>query len=175
MPLPNTWQAGSRRRSRCHHYSTFAVPFRWMLTQYREEIEDAGFLRRCQPEEKAPFPTPWVFSRERQIPISEGLGRLAAKQSLVFFYTKSGHPLDEGINRLVVGVGQIEWLFASVRMPKLPSGRVIPFGIASSHIPSASDGWNGMLLPYHEYQEPTEQNAVAHHQVGRLRRRDRER
>ena len=55
--------------------------------------------------------TPWVFSRKRQEALCElFFSRLAAKQSLVFFYTKSGHPFDETINRLIVGVGQIEWL-----------------------------------------------------------------
>jgi hypothetical protein len=71
-------------------YSTFAVPFRWMLTEYQEEIED-GLPSPLPPDENAPFRTPWVFSRERQLAICElFFGRIVEKQSLVFFYTKSG-------------------------------------------------------------------------------------
>ena len=76
-------------------YSTFAVPFRWLLRQYQEEIEE-GLATPLPPDEDAPFKTPWVFSRARQNALCElFFNRLAAKQSLVFFYTKSGHPLDE--------------------------------------------------------------------------------
>src|SRR2546423_14991939 len=91
-------------------YSTFAVPFRWMLRQNEKAIE-AALPTPLPPDEKSPFPSPWVFSRERQIELSQlFFSRIAAKQSLVSFYTKSGHPLDEGINRLVIGIGQIEWI-----------------------------------------------------------------
>ena len=36
--------------------------------------------------------------------------QLVAGESLIFFYTKSGHPLGDHINRLVVGVGSLEGL-----------------------------------------------------------------
>jgi hypothetical protein len=135
-------------------YSTFAVPFRWMLTQYREEIED-GLPSQLPPEEKAPFPTPWVFSRERQIALSElFFSRVAPKKSLVFFYTKSGHPLDESINRLIVGVGQIEWL-SSLQLYEATEGPRYPLWDRLLTHSIRLDGWNGMLLPYHDYLEPT--------------------
>jgi hypothetical protein len=107
------------------------------------------------PEEKAPFPTPWVFCRERQIALSElFFSRIAAKQSLVFFYTKSGHPLDETINRLIVGVGQIEWL-SGLQLYEATEGPRYPLWDRLLTHSIRLDGWNGMLLPYHDYLEPT--------------------
>jgi len=52
-------------------------------------------------------------------------GRLTAEDSLVFFYTKSGHPLDEGISRLVVGIGRV----VSIRLIQRydsPGGKAYP-------------------------------------------------
>ena len=81
--------------------------------------------------------------------------RIAAKQSLVFFYTKSGHPLDEIINRLIVGVGQIEWLptlqyYEASKGPRYPLwDRLFSHSIRP-------DGYAGILLPYHDYLETTD-------------------
>lgn len=135
-------------------YSTFAVPFRWLLSQYQEEIE-AGLPTPLPPDEKAPFPTPWVFSRERQIALCElFFNRLAAKQSLVFFYTKSGHPLDESINRLIVGVGQVEWL-SGLQLYEASEGPRYPLWDRLFTHSIRTDGSNGTLLPYHDYLEST--------------------
>jgi hypothetical protein len=38
-------------------YSTFAIPFRWMLREFQEEI-DASLPSRLPPDNEAPFPTP---------------------------------------------------------------------------------------------------------------------
>ena len=91
-------------------YSTFAVPFFWMLRENQEEIEER-LPSGLPPDEEPPFKTSWVFSRERQEALCDlFFNRIVAKRSLVFFYTKSGHPLDEAINRLIVGIGKIEWI-----------------------------------------------------------------
>jgi len=135
-------------------YSTFAVPFRWMLRQNQEEIEDALPVP-LPPDEDSPFPSPWVFSRDRQIALSElFFNRIQAKQSLVFFYTKAGHPLDEHINRLIVGVGQIEWMTA-LQYYEAPEGPRYPLWDRLLTHSIRPDGWNGILLPYHDYLEPT--------------------
>ena len=135
-------------------YSTFAVPFRWMLREYGEGIE-GGLPSALPPDERAPFPTPWIFSRERQIALCEVFfDRIAAKQSLVFFYTKSGHPLDETINRLIVGVGQVDWI-SPLQMYEASEGPRYPLWDRLFTHSIRTDGWHGMLLPYHDYLEPT--------------------
>lgn len=135
-------------------YSTFAIPFRWMLRESQEEIE-AALPTALPSDEKAPFPTPWVFGKARLDALLElFFSRIAPKQSLVFFYTKSGHPLDESINRLIVGVGTLDWMSGLQRYeasggPRYPLwDRLITHSIRL-------DGSRGMLLPYHDYLEPT--------------------
>ena len=91
-------------------YSTFAVPFYWMLRGNQTEIEES-VPDSLPPDRDPPFPSPWVFSSERQEALScLFFDRLTVGQSLVFFYTKSGHPLEEAYSRLIVGVGHIEWM-----------------------------------------------------------------
>ena len=76
-------------------YSTFAVPFYWMLRGNQDELQ-SQLPQELPPDEEPPFPSPWVFSKSRQRAICElFFGRLTVGRSLVFFYTKSGHPLEE--------------------------------------------------------------------------------
>lgn len=135
-------------------YSTFAVPFYWMLQKHQQEIEEK--LPNALPsDEEAPFPTSWVFSRQRQEALCDlFFNRIAAKRSLVFFYTKSGHPLEETINRLVVGVGKIDWIsglqhYDASEGPRYPLwDRLLTHSIRR-------DGTDGLLMPYHDYLEDT--------------------
>ncbi|MCF8567818.1 AAA family ATPase [Alicyclobacillus tolerans] len=135
-------------------YSTLAVPFWWMLKGNQEVIGNttASLLPIDQP---APFNTPWVFGRERQMQLNNlFFERLTAKRSLAFFYTKEGHPLGESIPRLIVGVGRIESLSdqltykADVRETYPLWERVVRHSIRPDSI-------EGFLLPYHDYLEPT--------------------
>ncbi|MBN8977675.1 MAG: AAA family ATPase [Rhizobiales bacterium] len=135
-------------------YSTFAVPFFWMLRQNQQEIE-GRLPSGLPPDEEPPFASPWVFSRERQEALCElFFNRIVPKRSLIFFYTKSGHPLDESINRLIVGVGKIDWIsglqhYEASEGPRYPLwDRLLTHSIRV-------DGSNGMLLPYHDYLEDT--------------------
>lgn len=135
-------------------HSTLVVPFRWMLRQ-NQEVIDERLAVPLPPDEDAPFPSAWVFSAARQ----EALSRLffdevAADQSLMFMYTKSGHPLGDHINRLVVGVGDVEGIGPILRYDAETSAsypmwdRVVRHSIRPT-------GANGFLLPYHDYLEPT--------------------
>ena len=88
-------------------YSTFAVPFLWMLREQQEEI-DNSLPQPLPPDDEPPFASAWVFSKTRQEALCElFFDRLTPGKSLAFFYTKSGHPLGEAISRLVVGVGTL--------------------------------------------------------------------
>jgi hypothetical protein len=137
-------------------YSTFVVPFAWMLRSEQEAI-DARLPTPLPLDEEAPFNnSPWVFGRERQEAILKLFAsRLTAERSLVFFYCKEGQPLGDTISRLVMGVGRI----ANVAQPKAyevskkkPTHLMWDLLIRHTIRP---DGEDGFLLPYHDYLEPT--------------------
>ncbi|MRD47435.1 AAA family ATPase [Caenimonas koreensis DSM 17982] len=136
-------------------YSTFAVPFYWMLRGNQDEIE-AGLSTPLPPDQEPPFPSPWVFSKERQRALCDlFFGRLTDGNSLVFFYTKSGHPLEETYPRLVVGVGTVEAKSAILEYDSTVPGNTYPLWDGKFRHSIRPEGHKGFLLPYHEYLEPT--------------------
>lgn len=136
-------------------YSTFAVPFYWMLRDNQEELQ-AQLPTELPPDEDPPFPSPWVFSKARQRAISElFFGRLTPQQSLVFFYTKSGHPLEENHARLVVGVGMIESKSPMLEYDSSVPGDTYPLWDGRFQHSIRPNGKDGFILPYHDYLEPT--------------------
>ena len=98
-------------------YSTFAIPFAWMLSRAQDELaERIGQV--MPPETEAPFDSPWVFSGQRQHALLEHVfDQLIPTQSLVVFYTKSGHPLGDDISRLILGVGTLTALGGPILYP----------------------------------------------------------
>jgi hypothetical protein len=132
-------------------YTTFAVPFYWMLRGNQKELESA-LPTPLPPDEEPPFPSPWVFSKERQRALCElFFNRLTPGRSLVFFYTKTGHPLEETYSRLVVGVGVIENVSTTLEYQSSIPGNTYPLWdgkFRHSIRPSAAVGF---LLPYHDY------------------------
>lgn len=137
-------------------YSTFVVPFAWMLRSEQEAI-DARLPNPLPPDDDSPFDkSPWVFGRARQEAILKLFsGRITRDKSLVFFYCKEGQPLGDTIPRLVMGVGRV----TKVSAPKWfdmegnkPGQLMWDLLIGHSIRP---DGDDGFLLPYHEYLEPT--------------------
>ncbi len=135
-------------------YSTFAVPFNWMLRENQSRIDDM-LPESLPPDENPPFPSPWVFSSERQEALSElFFNRLTPTKSLVFFYTKSGHPLGESIPRLVVGVGKIKQLKKIIRYESVGETTYPLWDRLFEHSIRPT-GYDGFLLPYHDYLEPT--------------------
>lgn len=136
-------------------YCTFAVPFWWMLQSNQRAIQE-GLAEPLPPDEKAPFPTPWVFGRARQEALVELFfeKRLREGESLALFYCKAGHPLGEQIARLIVGVGRITKVdslrrYESAKPDSYPMwDRLIRHSVRP-------DGQEGFLLPYHDYLVPT--------------------
>lgn len=136
-------------------YSTFAVPFAWMLRSQQSEI-DKKLPNPLTPDDESPFSSPWVFGRARQEElVNLFFGRLIPEQSLVFFYCKEGQPLGDTISRLIVGVGRItnvarmKTYDVDHNKPTYPMwDRLIGHSIRP-------DGHDGFLLPYHDYIEPT--------------------
>lgn len=135
-------------------YTTFAVPFAWMLAENQRRI-DEGLPMPLPADEPAPFSTEWVFGRARQEALSKQFfGQLAPDHSLVFFYCKEGQPLGDHISRLVVGVGRILSI-GPLRYYDSHSEKSYPFWDREIHHSIRLDGFDGFLLPYHEYLAPT--------------------
>jgi ATP-dependent exoDNAse (exonuclease V) alpha subunit len=137
-------------------YSTFAVPFNWMLRSEQDAIEDK-LPEPLPPEEDGPFPkSPWVFTRARQEALLEHVfGRLVPEKSLVFFYCKEGQPLGDKYARLVVGVGTIQSM-SDVLYYDAPEGKpTYPLWDRLYRHSIRPDGIEGFLIPYHDYLEPT--------------------
>jgi hypothetical protein len=141
-------------RVRIPAHATLVVPFWWMLRQNQEWIDD-HLAEALPPDEDAPFPSAWVFGRARQEALAElFFSRLTARRSLATFYTKSGHPLDEGINRLVVGIGHVAKVGNLLRY-EVTSGSSYPMWDRVIEHTIEADGTDGFLLPYHDYLAST--------------------
>lgn len=136
-------------------YSTFAVPFYWMLRGNQEEIQ-SQLPTPLPADEEPPFPSPWVFSKGRQRALCDlFFGRLTPKKSLVFFYTKSGHPLEETYSRLVVGVGTIDSKSPILEYDTTRPGNTYPLWDGKFQHSIRPEGREGFLLPYHDYLQTT--------------------
>ncbi|MFC8616593.1 AAA family ATPase [Micromonospora purpureochromogenes] len=136
-------------------FATFAVPFAWMLRERSAEIEER-LPQALSPDEAPPFPSPWVFPAARQRELLDTcFRRITPGSSLAVFYTKSGHPLGDGINRLVVGLGHIESMRGIIDYD-VPAGEpTYPLWDRLISHSIRPDGVDGFLLPYHAYLQPT--------------------
>jgi hypothetical protein len=136
-------------------HSTFSVPFNRMLVENTEAYADALGLA-LPPEQQAPFETAWVFSRRRQeVLLDSFFDAFTPTRSLVFFYTKEGHPLGDSIRRLLVGVGQITKVGPRMEYESVGSKAVHPIWDRIVCHSIRSDNAEGVLLPYHAYLTPT--------------------
>ncbi len=135
-------------------FSTFAVPFLWMLKDQQARIEQTR-PTSLPPDADSPFKSPWVFGRERQEALCQLVfDQLTPGKSLVTFYTKSGQPISESISRLVVAIGHITWV-TPLQWYESNTAKSYPLWdrlFSHSIRPSGSDGF---LLPYHDYLDCT--------------------
>ncbi|GAA0406563.1 ATP-dependent RecD-like DNA helicase [Micromonospora gifhornensis] len=136
-------------------FSTFAVPFAWMLRARSAEIE-SRLPEPFSPDEEPPFPSPWVFpaARQREL-LNACFQRITPGSSLAVFYTKSGHPLGDHINRLVVGIGRIDAMRGIIEYDAAAGAPTYPLWDRLISHSIRPDGTEGFLLPYHAYLEPT--------------------
>ncbi len=136
-------------------FSTFAVPFAWMLNGGQEKI-DAALPEPLAADEESPFKSAWIFGRARQAAVLElFFGRLVPERSLIFFYCKEGQPLGDTVSRLVMGVGRITTVAPAKEYDapkKKPTYLMWDRLLRHSIRP---DGDDGFLFPYHDYLEPT--------------------
>ena len=135
-------------------YATFAVPYLWMLRESQKRI-DQSIPEPLPPDDSSPFKSPWVFSRQRQEALCNlFFSRLTPEESLVFLYTKSGHPLSESISRLIIGVGRIDWISGVLWYDSLEESTYPIWDRLFRHS-IRPDGTDGFLIPYHNYLEST--------------------
>ena len=136
-------------------YSAIAVPFNWMRRRKQKDIEQA--LPSPLPVDvQPPFFSPWVFGKERQKALLNLVfDRITEEKSLVFFYTKEGHPLGDGIRRLVVGIGRITKVGKREHYDTIDRKQGHPLWDRIISHSIRPNGFDGFLMPYHEYLAPT--------------------
>lgn len=131
-------------------FSVCPSPYRWMREEnFRAICEDEKLdIRESDEGEKE---SGWVFEPDRQIALLKNFwGKLEKNRSLIFFYCNHANPLDEALNRILLGVGRISeigpQLFFGRRPPKYPDR----YPIWSRCITHDFEN-QGFRLPYHEY------------------------
>lgn len=135
-------------------YSTFAVPFSWMLREHADDLA-SRVADPLMPDAEPPFPSPWVFAAGRQRQLLDAcFGQLTPGRSLALLYTKSGHPVGDGIDRLVVGLGTITAVSPILEYDSSAAATYPLWDRLITHT-IRPDGEAGLLLPYHAYLEPT--------------------
>lgn len=139
-------------------WTAVAVPFRWMLRANQDAL-DERLPQALASDEDAPFPTPWVFGAKRQRAVLEHIfNKVEKNRSLIFFYTKEGQPVDDHLNRLIVGVGEVTHC-GKVEEYDSDGGDAHPLWDRLVSHSIRPDGERGFLLPYHEYLASTGDDA----------------
>lgn len=132
-------------------FSSFAVPFWWMLKSNQQTIRD--WYPDIPRDENPPFNSPWVYSRNTQEALLNRFYEpIEDNSSLVIYYAKGSNPVDEDSRRLIVGIGVIK---TKSKILKYESNadytyplwdRLITHGIRPNDTAS-----EGILIPYHDY------------------------
>lgn len=131
-------------------YSVCPSPYRWMREEnFRIICEDEKLdIRESDTPDKE---FGWVFEPDRQRELLKNFwGKLEKEKSLIFFYCNHGNPLDESLNRILLGVSRISQigpqLYFGTKLPKFPD----QYPIWSRCITHDFEN-QGFRLPYHEY------------------------
>ena len=100
-------------------YSVCTSPYRWMREEnFRQLCEDEQLDIRGPDE---PRDGGWVFEPDRQLALLRNFWeRLERGRSLVFFYCNQGNPLEENLNRVLLGVGRISNIGPQLFFGKTP-------------------------------------------------------
>lgn len=131
-------------------YSVCPSPYRWMREDFfRIVCEDEQLDIRGPTDEDRQYG--WVYEPDRQLALLTAFwGKLEKDRSLIFLYCNHGNPLDESLNRILLGVGRISrigpQLFFGSKPPKFPD----QYPIWSRCITHDFEN-QGFRLPYHEY------------------------
>ena len=132
-------------------YSFMGVPFRYLSR------DNSEFLNERYPhfaeDEDAPFPTGWVFGRQRQYDIlSWYKSNISVGESLVTFYCKNGNPVDDDSRRIIIGLGEVSSIHPILEFDSEINEPYPFWELMMSHtIRRDLKTSKGFLLPYHEY------------------------
>ncbi|TBX68343.1 hypothetical protein EZL74_08510 [Flavobacterium silvisoli] len=132
-------------------FSSFAVPFKWMLKNNQKE------LRNLYPDipfdENSPFPSSWLYTSKAQNAVLHTFfDPIKENQSLAVYYVKGANPVDEDLRRLIAGIGIIKKKSPVIEYDSKENytyplwDRLITHGINPSEPHS-----EGVLIPYQEY------------------------
>lgn len=90
-------------------YTTLPAPYRWLREEtFRDICEAEGLAIRTSDDLEKD--RGWVYEPDRQVALLEhfwGRVKEGVGKSLVFYYVKE-NPVDEDVNRLIVGVGRLK-------------------------------------------------------------------
>ncbi len=131
-------------------YSVCPSPYRWMREEnFRQLCEDEKLdIRASDTPDKE---SGWIYEPDRQVQLLRHFwGKLEASRSLAFFYVNQGNPLDESLNRLLVGVSRISRIGPQLYFGTKPPKYVDQYPIWSRSITHDFEH-EGFRLPYHEY------------------------
>lgn len=131
-------------------YSVCPSPYRWMREEnFRIICEDENLdIRESDERGKE---SGWVFEPDRQIALLRNFwGKLEKNKSLIFFYCNHGNPLDESLNRVLLGVSRISQIGPQIFFGTKPPKFVDQYPIWSRCVTHDFEN-QGFRLPYHEY------------------------
>ena len=131
-------------------YSVCPSPYRWMREEnFRQICEDERLDIRGPDDPKRQ--AGWVLEPDRQLALLTSFwGHVEKRRSLVFLYCNRGNPLDENLNRILVGVGRISHIGRQGFFGRKPPNFVDSYPIWSRCITHDFEN-QGVRLPYHEY------------------------
>ena len=131
-------------------YSVCPSPYRCMREENPRIIGEDEKLKisvSYMPKKEAG----WVLEPDRQIQLlGDFWGKLEKSRSLIFFYCNHGNPLDESLNRILVGVGRISQIGPQLYFESKPPDSPDTYPIWSRCITHDFEH-QGFRLPYHEY------------------------
>ncbi|TCD28643.1 hypothetical protein EZ456_04435 [Pedobacter psychrodurus] len=132
-------------------FSSFAVPFWWMLKINQKDIKSS--YPDLPTDDISPFNSSWVYGPKLQNKLLERFFEpVKEKSSLAIYYVKGANPIDENSKRLIAGIGSIIKKSSVLRYDSTADytypmwDRMISHGIRPDEPTS-----QGILLPYHAY------------------------
>jgi hypothetical protein len=131
-------------------YSVCPAPYRWMREENFRQLCEEEHLDIRGPDDRNKE-RGWVFEPDRQIALLNGFwDRLEKSRSLIFFYCNQGNPLEENLNRVLIGVGRISNIGKQLFFGKKPPKFADNYPIWSRCVTHDFEN-QGVRLPYHEY------------------------
>lgn len=132
-------------------FSSFAVPFWWMLKSNQTELKKT--YPDIPKDDTPPFFSSWIYSNKVQsILLKRFFEPIKENLSLAVYYVKGANPVDEDTKRLIAGVGMIKKRSSLLKYETTADytyplwDRLITHGIRPGDAQS-----EGILIPYNDY------------------------